>query len=608
MESSKTRSVKSSRGMTLLIVLCVMALLMVIAMGMISTSGKSLMGAGDARQELRARVAAEAVISAAVADAVNRAGEVFGGTLENSEREITLQGDKGTAEVEFYTASGGASLQQGIVPAGPLKGLMGYKYGCGIEGTGRSAGSGKRKIHAEVLLYQVPIFQFGVFFDSSLEITPGPTMRVFGRVHTNDSLYARGQSDLHFTGPLTAAGIVCHWLNGGSLGYQYTPADPTEYSPSSSVLGSNITMMTAATAPPLVNGVRNVRWSQTKIHLALGGNSNSNPHAIIEPAKSSDLPALQRQNYDWITKTKSSPAARYIAGVTPSMPAWITGPRVFWDRREWKWVKVWDFDVRALRLSSNRDSIFYFADTVLEMDRGTGTADTVIKALRIVNADTLGRNLCIATVNPIYVMGNFNVGRSVSTDSTSYWNAQLAGDVFTLLSPLWRSWDSSRAAVFGTGSTGTKITSCEQAYSNPSWGCPENTGSKTGKWSDSTRITNVRVNAALLLGNKQANRDALQRGASNSTFENYEGGLHNDIRLLEDWTNHAPVIKGSIVCVWQGQTRGLEKRTSVKVISRGHYTAPTRYFGFDDRFLQLGKMPPGTPFLATAIFTNWLEK
>lgn len=594
---------RKKRGMTLLIVLGVMALLMVIAMGMVSTSGKSLLGAADTRQELRARVMAEAVISAAVADAVNRAGEVFGGSLTGTDRELVFGADKGTAEVEFYTESGGSALQQAIVPAGPLKGLMGYKYGCGIDGIGKSAGSGKRTVHAEVLLYQVPIFQFGVFFDSSLEITPGPSMRVFGRVHTNDSLYIRGQADIHFTGPLTASGMIGHWLNGGSIGYQRSPADPVEFSPSG--LGNTITAMTNATAPPLVNGVRNARWGQTKIHLALGGASGSDPHAIIEPAKASDSKSLQRQNFDWITKTRSSAAARYVAGVTGTLPAWIKGPRVFWERREMKWVKVWDFDVRALRQSTNRDSIFYFADTILEMDRGsTGSSDTLIKALRIVNADTLGRNLTIATVNPVYVMGNFNTGLAVASDTTSYWNAQIACDVFTLLSPFWRSWDSSRASQIG----GLDRSSCEQAYTNAIWGCNENTWTTTGRWNDSVKNTNVRVNAALLLGNKQARRDVLRRGTTNSNFENYEGGLHNDIRLLENWNNHAPIIKGSIVCVWEGRARGLEKNPWVKVIGRNHYAAPVRYFGFDDRFLQLSKMPPGAPFLATAIFTNWLEK
>jgi len=601
-----SRPPQRPRGMTMLIVLAILAILMVVGMGMLSSSGKSLLSSSDARSELRARVASEAVISAAVADAVNRAGEVFGGTLANGQRSLVLGTDVGKAEITYYTTSGGTSLQQGLVPAGPLKGLMGYKYGCSIDGTGRTAGGSTRVVNAEVVLYQVPIFQFGVFYDSSLEITPGPTMRVFGRVHTNDSLYLRGTADLHFTGPVTAAGMVAQWWasSSGSIGYQYTPANATEFHPT---LSSNITAMTESNAPPLVDGVRNVRWGQAKLHLALGGNG-MNPHAILEPAKPSDPVALRRQNYDWIAQAKASAAARFVAGVS-SQPGWIRNPRVFWDRREQHWVKVWDFDVRALRQSGNRDSVFYFADTVFEWDK-RASRDTLIKALRIVNADTLGRNLTIATPNPLYLKGNFNTGRAVASDSTSYYNAQLACDVFTLLSPIWSAWDSSRVvptSLIG----GNSYTSCEQNYANAAWPCSYPTGA-TGRLGDSGRaaICSVRVNAAVLAGNKQTERAYLRRNTADGTYNaNYEGGWHNTIRFLENWSGKTVVFKGSFVCLWQGQARGLIKSPSVHVIQRspGYYSPPGRLWGFDDRFLQLSRMPPGAPFLATAIFTNWLE-
>jgi hypothetical protein len=44
------------------------------------------------------------------------------------------------------------------------------------------------------------------------------------------------------------------------------------------------------------------------------------------------------------------------------------------------------------------------------------------------------------------------------------------------------------------------------------------------------------------------------------------------------------------------------------VIGGGHYSPPTRVWGFDTRFNDLNNMPPGSPFLATAILTNWLER
>jgi hypothetical protein len=90
--------------------------------------------------------------------------------------------------------------------------------------------------------------------------------------------------------------------------------------------------------------------------------------------------------------------------------------------------------------------------------------------------------------------------------------------------------------------------------------------------------------------------------------DRYEGGWHNTIRFLEDLGSTTVTFNGSFVCMWKAATRGLDTSSTTISIKGGHYSPPTRNWGFDPRFKDLNNMPPGTPFLATAIFTNWIER
>jgi hypothetical protein len=119
----------------------------------------------------------------------------------------------------------------------------------------------------------------------------------------------------------------------------------------------------------------------------------------------------------------------------------------------------------------------------------------------------------------------------------------------------------------------------------------------------------LRINAAVITGNKQSSASCLA-STTESAFEAcYEGGWHNTLRFLEDWGSSRTVtFKGSFVCMWEAQTAQLRSVAGGKVLSTSYYGPPTRVWGYDTRFDDLSNMPPGSPFLATAILTNWLER
>lgn len=598
------------RGMAMMLVIIMSVVILAMGLAMIGLSGDVLGAAVDTKTKIRARYAAESAISVAIADAVYQAGEIFGGGVSSSNRDVSLGGDKGEADI-----SSGNNLGQEVIlqKRSPMNNLRGNKIPLKIEATGR-AGSAKSRISASVALYQVPIYQFGVFYEGPLEITPGPDMFVMGRVHTNSSAYFRGAATLSFQGPVTVVGDIVQWKrSGGRILYQ-RKADSTInlYEPG---LNGILTAMTAATQPPPIGGVSNARFAETKLVLPIGGGV---PRSILGPRdEANDPSALKRQKFDWLVKNRSSADARFVFTGSETPPSWITGPKVFYDRRELRWVRFWDFDVAALAASANQDSIFYLDDLTSEMERIPTPVKKVLNAFRIVNASVLPRNMTIATGKPVYILGKFN-SQDASGDTTKYKNAQIASDAVTVLSSQWMDWDLEH---FKAGSVTAARSSMEQPFSNTSWvswtTSPASTTTQRNALIAAQSVSttgngvaaDVRINAAMITGNKPSRASCLTIGNTESQYEScYEGGWHNTLRFLENWSGRTVTFKGSFVCMWAAQTPGLRVDPADKVIGGGHYSPPNRVWGYDTRFNDLNNMPPGSPFLATAILTNWLER
>jgi hypothetical protein len=598
------------RGMAMMLVLVMSVVILAMGMAMIGLSGDVLGGTVDTKTKIKARYAAETSISVAIADAVYQAGEIFGGGVSASSRNVAMGSDNGLAAV-----SSGNNLGQEVIlqKRSPMNNLRGNKIPLKIEATGKS-GSAKSRISASVALYQVPIYQFGVFYDGPLEITPGPNMDVMGRVHTNSDAYFRGIATLSFEGPVTVAGNIYQWWrsSAGHIKYRLKP-DSILNLYDVPGLSTNLVKMTSSSQPPAIDGASNARYQETKLVLPIGVGT---PHSILGVRDSSDPASLRRQKFDWLVLTRSSAAARFVYTGSEVPPTWITGPWVMYDRRERRWVRFWDFDVEALAGSGNLDSIFYLDDTLSYKEKiGTGSSKNVLNAFRIKKANVLPRNMTIACGKPVYIMGNFNT-QDASGNTSNYKNAQIASDAVTVLSAQWPNYARTK---IGTGGVTTANSSMEQAYGNASvnWAdCSGCSGTPTVVPTGTGPTADVRINAAMITGNKPSSASCLAGATNEAGFEAcYEGGWHNTLRFLEDWSGRTVTFLGSFVCLWGAQTAGLRTELTdpgVKVIGPSggpyHYSPPVRVWGYDTRFNDLNNMPPGSPFLATAILTNWLER
>jgi len=615
MRHSKTSSA-SRRGIALILVIGMGLVVLALGMAMLTTSSGVLQSTVDVKQRIRSRYAAEAMIAMSIARAVEKANQFFGAALQVDQSPMgslgTGNGERGSATVTNQVDPS-QKLSQELITSGRLMGMMGLKIPLLIEAMGVAPGGAKTKIDADVRLYQVPIFQFGVFYEGPLEITPGPDMFVYGPVHTNSDAFFRGAGTVTFQGPVTVSGTLWHWYrSSGVIRYYLTPDTSAFLQPT---LTTSMTAINSATQPAAIGGTRNIDDGCEKLSLPIGG---SNPRNLLMPRDSMDPDALRFQKFDWKISCNASGVCnpnRFVAG-RDAQPSWIKGPRYFFDRREDRWVKVWDFDIATLAASTNRDSIFYLADTITSgVDRGQSPS-YFLNAFRLVNGSTLPRNMSIASPNPIYILGNFNLpnasgpckpaDQATVDPSEKYCNAQIASDALTLLSPNWPN--RSRYAAGMNGSLEQPWDStADHRWTTPSGGSwtTEPTTGVSGAYSGT-----ITVNAAILTGNKASNPNVLPpHNYSESTFDDgYEGGWHNTIRFLEDLSGATVNFKGSFVCMWEAASRGLDTTTATISIKGGQYSPPTRVWGFDPRFRNLNNMPPGTPFLATAIFTNWLER
>jgi len=270
------------------LVLLLGLVVLVVGMAMITTSGGFLSSGVDSKQRIRSRMAAQSLTNMQMATLAERTSRLFGQSsrLPNVPVQILPTGDSSMAGaiIEQIGGNGGVLPQQKIT-SGAFRGMMGMMMAYRIHTTGLAPGGGAKSVlDGEIQLFQVPVFQFGVFYEGTLEISPGLSMDVGGPVHTNASAFLRGPSGygdaLTFQGPVTAVGSIYRWtMGGGSLGFRKNPDDPTAMQVFAPPSGLTDRMTLTTTFPPY-NGQVGLRAGAERLTLPIEG---ANPRDLITP-------------------------------------------------------------------------------------------------------------------------------------------------------------------------------------------------------------------------------------------------------------------------------------------------------------------------------------
>ena len=171
----------------------------------------------------------------------------------------------------------------------------------------------------------------------------------------------------------------------------------------------------------------------------------------------------------------------------------------------------------------------------------------------------------VASENPVYIQGNYNTNSSdptwtssTASDPTGHAAAAVIADAVTLLSNQW-----------------SELTS----LNNPS---DANSGPRPA-------VTTY-YRTAIAAG-KNVNFPSPSFSTSTTYGFGTDGGLHNFLRFLEDWSNDKLYYKGSLVSLYYSTyATGTFKCCAYSV-----YQPPDRNYTFDSDFATPSGLPPGTP-------------
>ena len=176
------------------------------------------------------------------------------------------------------------------------------------------------------------------------------------------------------------------------------------------------------------------------------------------------------------------------------------------------------------------------------------------------------QGLSIATPDPAYIIGNWNVkltnNSSASSDAglnqTTYSEpSAVYADAITVLSPAWNSANSATALSSRTATSDT-------------------------------------VNAAFLTGNVPSD------GSNVAPGYGYSGGVENFVRFLENWGGQTFTYNGSMVQMFNSQIA-----TNVWPSTGTVYNPPTRDWAFDNNYSNPAKQPPMTPKVIAVQRGQW---
>jgi hypothetical protein len=439
----------------------------------------------------------------------------------------------------------------------------------------------------------IPLFQFAIFYNMDMEINPGAAMNINGRVHSNNNIYATGDSS---GSPLTFSSDV-----DASQQFYTTPdpLDPQNYgnrsgnlvftvstngaypNPNSDTSSFSLPIGTNNN-PATVMGLLGIPPAGTAAASPTGQAYLYNDADLIVSNSAGGTLSVYYQNLDNANPQTLVPQdvtnINIINHTTNLYYSFVTNVQ-FYDYREGDNVKAVQLDVSKLNtwLGTNANAANY-----QNQNNGAGVSTSkghnidgvyvynsippasgspgVLPAVRVVNGQQLPypNGLTVASPFPIYVKGNFNTttnGVNFSTalgDVTNTLPAALMGDAITVLSANWNDTNTSTTAIGSRNATATTI------------------------------------NAACL------------EGIIPSNGTNYSGGVENFLRLLESWSGDTLSYNGSIVVLFQSQYATHPWPGTGTV-----YNPPTRAWGFDVNFLQQGKLPPMTPQVRATVRASW---
>ena len=505
--------------------------------------------------------------------------------------------------------------------------LSGYVQPCTITSTALPLNQLYKvpaTIQEQVNATIIPLFQFAIFYNMNMDVSPGQPMNIGGNVFCNANIWMWPYAAMVFSNSVDAAGLVTNQME------PYDQQTTNGYVvPTYLQVGEPVSRVDSLTLPIGTNN--NPAAVEAIINLPVGTNGAPNPYAYttngqiylfnesdliisnspngLVSAKGTNITIWYQDpnNVNALTPVtndfyalKTGGATNVIAqsagidsstNVSYASYTFVTNVS-YYDYREFDTVQAVQVNVAALNTwltntaatggnSINRTS---YADkgrgiSSLYVYNNVPMTSSQLPAVRLVNGAQLpyttdpggsGRTtdgLTVTTPQPLYIKGNYNVQTATSAANASFGTANTAN-------------------TYPAGLLADAITVLSANWS-------DNDTSSTGLSSRGPASTTI--NAACLEGIVQS---------TNSGGNNYySGGLENFLRLEENWsTSYTLTYNGSIVVMFPSIYA-----TNFWQEPGNYYNPPTRSWGFDLNFNNPNKLPPLTPKFYKIIRASWAD-
>ena len=435
----------------------------------------------------------------------------------------------------------------------------------------------------DVAVDTIPAFQFAIFYNGQLEFTQCAPLTIRGRTHANGPICmgAASGNTLSFQGLVTTTASIVVSNLGGYSGFA-TPVYSGTPSPGykTGVPTLKLPIGTNDNSAASVREIINLPPSGELASTAMGQQRFYNKAGIVLLVSNATVTLTVKDqgagtgtttNWDWSLTNQLK--------LQTNMP-FLSVTNRFYDQREGKWVMPTQIDMGKLKswvltnkTVTNKFTVASgtFPNIIYVADFRTNTSLASLYAVRLTNGIVIPTNapisgtnagqptgLTIATINPLYVWGNYNCPNNAhlgSTNTSATFPASLVCDALTVLSSSWKDSYSNSVALSSRGAADTTI------------------------------------NAAIISGNVYT---------TGTGAGNWSGGVHNQTRLLESWTGCTLTLNTSLVNLFDSV------RANTQFQNPGiYYNAPTRNFNFDQNFLTAAKLPPGTPTIAVISRAKW---
>ncbi len=446
----------------------------------------------------------------------------------------------------------------------------------------------KHTVHRVLDVGLTPIFQYAIFYNQDLELLPGPSMTISGRVHTNHDLYVgvgggntltiksdyfRSVGDMFRMrkddGSDTTGSVKIQKEGTTSLYDMWSQSQlKSKGVPSTSGFDSNFKGYDANNDGDLSDPGD---WADFAVgSLSTWGGTVQTADQGVKPVEPPSIGSIKRfenvgagngdyawnpaiSDYSFVGQGNGdSTKGRYYAsadlvirdlkaydnkGNAVTMPPNALLSKSFYDAREGKTVKVTQIDISILKgnglLPKNGEIYASRSDATVSQPNG----------IRLVNGSDLGQPLTVVTEDPLYVKGDYNTKNKQP--------AAVIADAVNLLS---NSWDDSK---------------------------------KKGQLPTAKATT---YDMAMITGGDETVGTA------------YSGGFENLPRFHEMWDGINCKILGSFVKIYAS-----ELAKGKWVYGGDHYTAPNRLWDYDTAFNQVKNLPPFTPNVAQVRSSGWWE-